>query len=185
MQNNWRLLVLWNCALVYICKVNLFLGAGKNILLEAMDLFQYKDICLFYFDRIKILAHETEFEVIVIVCILMPCFACLISVFFFLLNSGAVRYYVAFVCFIDVQTEEEYTWIKPVLFFSFILTKQDLSGQQEGHYWRALCIQHWTVQLIGCRIIENSDQIQPSGKRDGNVNFCKTVFRYTRLRSLL
>lgn len=52
-----------------------------------MDLFKYKDICFFYFHRIKILTHETEFEVIVIARILMPCFECLISGLFFFYST--------------------------------------------------------------------------------------------------
>lgn len=58
----------------------------------------------------------------------MPCFECLIFVWF-LFDSGATKYYFAFVYLIDVQTEEEYTWIQPVQFFSIVLPKQDSSGQ--------------------------------------------------------
>lgn len=80
------------------------------------------------------------FEAIVVVCILMPCFEYLIFVCF-LFDSGAIKYYFTIVYFTDAQTEEEYAWIQPVQFFSFILPKQYSSVRQGSCCWRALCIQ--------------------------------------------
>lgn len=68
----------------------------------------------------------------------MPCFECLIFICFWF-ASGAIKYYIDFVYFIYVQTEEEYNWIQPVKFFSKVVFAEEfLLSNIEQYNWQVI-----------------------------------------------